>query len=124
MKLSPARRTQRRYKPRTRKCKRPGGNVIFTPLANHGKYCCDICRKRDHHRRARRQNPPKKREPVLEIFVCDHCGNTFLANRGSNARYCSPSYKSMVYKHRHKATIRAIMGEMDCPTSAARQKHA
>jgi hypothetical protein len=40
-----------------RKCKRPGYNVIFTPKMKHGKYCSNVCRKRDHRRRVRRQDP-------------------------------------------------------------------
>ncbi len=110
--LTVGRRTQRTYKPRARKCKGPGCEAVFTPLAKHGKYCSDICRKRDHRRRTRASKKAKRREADLELVFCEHCGNSFLATKGSHARYCSDSHKTMAYRCRRKATIRAIIGNM------------
>ena len=106
--VTPAHRT-RHYKPRARKCKAPGCNAVFTPLAKHGKFCSDRCRKRAARAcdaKARRTQP--KPVPKFALAVCAHCGNTFLATTGKGAKFCKASHKQAAYKVRRAAASAAL----------------
>lgn len=111
--LLTASRVTRRYSPRARKCARKGCDVVFKPKAKHGKFCSDACRKADARRKAQKGMKPKAADPVLVVCECQWCGNTFFAEQGRAARWCSNSHKELAYRQRCAATIEALMGDLN-----------
>ena len=115
--LTPGAVTKRRYKRRARKCKCGCGETVApTPQAPHKLYFSDACRQRDHCRKEAkmRENQPSA-EPLLVLATCAHCGNTFLTEAGSGAKYCKPSHRVAAAEHRRDAAVAAYIEIYNMP---------
>ncbi|MEP7293915.1 MAG: hypothetical protein ABI835_19155 [Chloroflexota bacterium] len=115
--LTPVHVTKRRYKRRARKCKCGCGEIVTpTQQAPHKVYFSDACRQREHRRKEAkmRENQPPA-EPVLVLATCTHCGNTFLTEAGSGAKYCKPSHRVTAAECRRNAAVAAYVEIYNMP---------
>jgi hypothetical protein len=106
--VTPARGT-RKYRPRARQCAHKGCETVFTPSAKHGKFCSDKCRKADARRRKAKIMKAAPKDPTLVVATCLHCGATFFAEQGKDAKYCSPSHRTAAWRQRREAAVQALV---------------
>jgi hypothetical protein len=106
--LTPARGT-RRYRPRARKCAHKGCQTVFTPVAKHGRFCSDKCRKAEARKRKARTTKTPAKTPVLVVATCLHCGATFFTEQGKDARYCTSSHRTAAWRQRREAAVQALV---------------
>src|SRR5450432_760142 len=112
--ITPSIKTTRRYKPRTRKCKCGCGQMVTpTAQAPYKVFFNDTCRKRWHRRQEAKMRPIQPpADPVLELTVCQYCGDPFLAEVGKGAKYCKPSHRVAAAEHRRDAAVEPLMASM------------
>lgn len=60
-----------------------------------------------------------KAEPILVVCECLYCTNTFFAEQGRGAKYCSESHKELAYRVRRTATVTALTGDLNVSESEA-----
>ena len=61
-----------------------------------------------------RENQPSA-EAVLVLATCVHCGNTFLTEAGSGAKYCKPSHRVAAAECRRDAAVAAYVEIYNMP---------
>ncbi|MEO8394565.1 MAG: hypothetical protein ABI700_16340 [Chloroflexota bacterium] len=103
--LNPATRTTRRYKKRARKCACGCSKTVAPTARNPNKrFFDDTCRKRWHRQQeAKMRKDQPIAEPLLDLYTCQFCGSTFLAEAGRGAKWCKPSHGVMAAEQRRAA---------------------
>ncbi|MEO8395449.1 MAG: hypothetical protein ABI700_20820 [Chloroflexota bacterium] len=109
--LKPVPRTTRPYKKRARKCACGCGKAVAPTARNPNKrFFDDNCRKRWHRQQeAKMRKDQPATEKVLEMYTCQFCGATFLAEAGRGAKWCKPSHGVMAAEHRRAAAARVFV---------------
>lgn len=112
-------RRKRKYTPRARKCA-CGCGQIFTPKLSRGRYIDVSHRARAYRRKHRKGSAPAKRETVLDLLTCEHCGLDFLGNGARQQKYCSTRCRNAASKVRRHAAELALSQALGMSIEKAR----
>lgn len=113
--------TARRYSKRARKCKCGCGQMVAPTAKNPNKmFFDDNCRKRYHRRQEAKQRKSQPvPAPVLVMYTCAFCEDSFLATEGKGAKYCKPSHTVAAAEHRRYAATLVFVEGYGMPVDEA-----